>query len=170
MGVTDKASHAYGGRKTARTETMYLGGGFAYVYRIYGMYSCINITANVEGNAEAVLIRAVLPCGGEEAIYENYRRSSRRKNLPETAASMSRADLYKCTNGPGKLCQALAIGQEQNRADMLSDTFFVRDDGWSASEILRLPRIGIDYAGEAAEFPWRFAAKEKGSLPMLLKK
>lgn len=166
MGVTDKASHAYGGRKTARTETMYLRGGFAYVYRIYGMYSCMNITANEEGNAEAVLIRAVLPCGGEDAIYENYRRSSRRKNLPESYAALSKTDLYRCTNGPGKLCQALAIGQGQNRTDMLSDEFFVRDDGWFTPEILRAPRIGIDYAEEAADFPWRFTASEKNGLPV----
>ncbi len=72
MGVTDKASHAYGGRRTARTETMYLVGGFSYVYRIYGIYFCMNITAGEEGSAEAVLIRGVMPVGGTREIWENY--------------------------------------------------------------------------------------------------
>lgn len=169
MGVTDKASHAYGGKRTKRTETMYLCGGFAYVYRIYGMYFCMNITANTDGNAEAVLIRAVLPCEGEDVMLEQYRAAGRRKNLPENVSGMSRADLYRLTNGPGKLCQAIAIGAEENRADMLSETLFVRDDGWRAANIVRSPRIGIDYAEEAAAFPWRFTASEDKKVPIFFK-
>lgn len=169
MGVTDKASHAYGGRRTKRTETMYLHGGFAYVYRIYGIYSCMNITANVAGNAEAVLIRAVMPCGGEEHILRNFRASSRRKNLPDDISQITQAELFKLTNGPGKLCLAMAIGAAENRADMLSEDLFVRDDGWRAETIIRSPRIGIDYAGEAAEYPWRFTAGENRKLPVFVK-
>lgn len=169
MGVTDKASHAYGGRRTKRTETMYLRGGFAYVYRIYGIYSCMNITANKEGSAEAVLIRAVMPCGGADEIFRNFRGSSRRRNLPDNVSELTPAEMYSLTNGPGKLCLAMAIGQAENRADMLSDDFYVRDDGWRAENVLRSPRIGIDYAEEAAEYPWRFTAGENRKIPVFIK-
>ena len=170
MGVIDKASHAYGGRKTARTETMYLRGGFAYVYRIYGIYFCMNITANLEGNAEAVLIRGVFPNGGFDEMYENLRKHSRRKCMPESAAALSEAGRYSFTNGPGKLCIAMQIGADNNRNDMLSESFYVRDDGYAAEEILTASRIGIDYAEEAALYPWRFFAKENKGVPVFLKK
>ena len=88
MGVGDKASHAYGGRRTARTETMYLEGGCAYVYLIYGMYSCMNITANMSGIPEAVLIRAVYPVFGEDKLYELVKKRSRRRNLPDKISGM----------------------------------------------------------------------------------
>ncbi len=165
MGVTDKASHAYGGRRTARTETMYLEGGFAYVYRIYGIYFCMNVTAGEEGSAEAVLIRGVLPHAGKREIWENYQRFSRKKLVEPYKEGMDPKKLFFCTAGPGKLCLSMAIGGAENRTDMLSPDFFIRDDGWRAARILTAPRIGIDYAEEAALYPWRFTAELKNGAP-----
>jgi len=180
MGVTDRASHAYGGRRTARTETMYLEGGHAYVYLIYGIYSCMNITANGDGNPEAVLIRGVYPIAGEEEMYRAYLERGRRKKAPPKAfEELSRKEIFSLTNGPGKLCTAMSIDRSLDKTDMVFEdsvneismgyNFFVRDDGYRAAEIVRAPRIGIDYAGEAAEYPWRFTAKEKNGLPVLVK-
>lgn len=168
MGVTDKASHAYGGRRTQRTETMYLRGGHAYVYLIYGMYSCMNITASTDGNPEAVLIRCVMPYRDLQGILNNVRSTSRRKNLPVRAEDLSSAELYSLTNGPGKLCNAMGITRALNGTDMVAGNFTVIDEGWTAQEILTLPRVGIDYAEEAAEYPWRFSVPCRSGIPMLV--
>ncbi len=181
MGVIDRASHAYGGRRTERTETIFLEGGHAYVYLIYGIYSCMNITANVDGNPEAVLIRGVYPIGGAETMYREYLAKGRRKknSSPKAFDELSKKELYSLTNGPGKLCIAMAIDRSLDKFDMTFENsvndkfsdhkFFVRDDGFCAAEIVRAPRIGIDYAGEAAEYPWRFTVKEQNGVPMLVK-
>jgi len=170
MGVTDRACHAFGGRRTKRTETMYMDGGHAYVYLIYGMYSCMNITANSVGVPEAVLIRAVMPIGGEELLYANVKRTSRRKNLPDSCLGLSKAEMYSFADGPGKLCNAMGISREHDGCDMMGDRLFVRDDGWQAEKIICAPRIGIDYAGEAASYPWRFTADAVGNVPIFTKK
>ena len=180
MGVIDRASHAYGGRRTARTETMYLKGGHAYVYLIYGIYSCMNITANEDGNPEAVLIRGGYPIAGEEEMYRTYlARGRRRKAVPKAFDELSRKEIFSFTNGPGKLCTAMSIDRSLDKLDMvfedsvnadfLSHNFFVQDDGFCAAEIVRSPRIGIDYAGEAAEYPWRFTVKEEKGLPVFIR-
>lgn len=167
MGVIDKASHAYGGRRTKRTETMYLEGGHAYVYLIYGMYSCMNITASTDGNPEAVLIRAVYPIGGEQYMLEFVRERSRRKKFPPSESVMTSSELYSLTNGPGKLCNAMAIDRSLDSFDMTEGDFIVRDDGYSVGEVLRLPRVGIDYAEEARDFPWRFSVKSENRVPQI---
>ena len=167
MGVSDKASHAYGGRRTKRTETMYLCGGHAYVYLIYGMYSCMNITASTDGNPEAVLIRAVMPRGDVQGILDNVRAGSRRKNLPGNADAMTASEQYALTNGPGKLCIGMGITREQNGLDMTGGDFVVCDEGFSAERILTLPRVGIDYAEEAAQFPWRFSVPCVNGIPVI---
>jgi len=82
---------------------------------------------------------------------------------------MSTAELFRCTNGPGKLCIAMGITMDENRADMTSDGFYVRDDGYVPAKLLASPRIGIDYAGEAALWPWRFHAAEEGGVPVFLR-
>ena len=180
MGEIDRASHAYGGRRTARTETLFLEGGHAYVYLIYGIYSCMNITANEDGIPQGTLIRAVYPIAGQEEMYRTYLEKGRRKKTPpKEFAELSPKELFALTNGPGKLCVAMSIDRSLDRRNMVienysndsaeNNDFFVRDDGYRASEIVRAPRIGIDYAGEAAEYPWRFTAKEKNGVPMLRK-
>ncbi len=168
MGVIDKASHAYGGRMTNRTKTMYKAGGYSYVYLIYGMYSCMNVTANVEGIPEAVLIRAVMPYTGVEKLYGNVKKFSRRKNLPERADMLTPRDIYALTNGPGKLCNAMDITKSLDGLDMLEtpdSDFFIRDDGFTPNEILTGKRIGIDYAEEDALRPWRFYVKAENGIP-----
>jgi len=180
MGVIDRASHAYGGRRTARTETLFLEGGHAYVYLIYGIYSCMNITANADGIPEGTLIRAVFPTAGRETMYRTYLEKGRRKKSPPKASEdLSEKEWYALTNGPGKLCVAMSIDRSLDRWPMtLEDSvnagdsvqeFFVRDDRYRAAEIVRSPRIGIDYAGEAAAYPWRFTAKEENGVPMLVR-
>lgn len=165
IGVIDKASHAYNGRRTKRTETMFNDGGYAYVYLIYGMYCCMNVTANVEGVPEAVLIRAVYPTAGRDALLKNYAERGRRRSFPHSDG-VSDAFVYSLSNGPGKLCNAFAITRGHNGLDMLGEYFFLRDDGYYPEEVLRAPRVGIDYAEEAAQYPWRFTAPHTGGLPL----
>ena len=167
MGVVDRASHAYGGRRTARTETMYLEGGYSYVYLIYGIYSCMNITASVDGNPEAVLIRAAVPVSGLDLIWQNIVKTSRRKNLPASPDSLTTKDWYGFLNGPGKLCRAMDITRADNALDMTGEVLFVRDDGTVPSEILRMPRIGIDYAGEAKDYLYRFVVPCEDGIPVI---
>ena len=159
MGVTDRASHAYGGRRTARTETMYRSGGAAYVYLIYGLYSCMNITANREGNAEAVLIRSGFPLEGRAAMLENLKRTSRAKKavFPDSPEDWDPSEWAKRLTGPGRLTCAMGIGRADNGRVLYADPdFYLRDDGFVPGTVALTPRIGIDYAGEDRDRPWRF--------------
>ena len=161
MGVIDRASHAYGGRRTARTETMYLPGGFAYVYLIYGLYSCANVTAGREGCAEAVLLRAAEPLDGKGILLANLRRASRAKKsvFPDSPDGWSAEEWRRRLNGPGRLCAAMGISREQNGLDLAAEgELFFRDDGFRPTGMTASPRIGIDYAGEDRDRPWRFTA------------
>ncbi len=165
LGVSDRASHAYGGRRTARTETMYLPGGFSYVYLIYGLYACLNLTAAEDGNPEAVLIRAAYPIEGRELIYQNVLAGNRRKKPLPPPESLGELDWFGFANGPGKLCLALSVTRADNALDCTGDALFLRDDGFQPKRILERERIGIDYAGEARFYPWRFTAAEENGLP-----
>jgi len=140
-GPRDRASHAYGGRRTKRTETMYLRGGAAYVYFVYGMYYQFNVVTNVKNTPHAVLVRALQPVEGIETMR------SRRHGQPD----------HNLSNGPGKLCIALGIDRQLDRADLLGDRVWLEDvEKISRSRIASGPRIGIDYAEEWVEKPWRF--------------
>jgi DNA-3-methyladenine glycosylase len=143
-GPQDRASHAYGGRRTNRTETMYGIGGTVYVYFVYGMYNQFNIVTNVNDIPHAVLIRAVEPVGGIE-LMRKRRHGQSDHNL---------------TNGPGKLCIALGIDRKLDRADLLGNEVWL-EEGQSVprSRIVSGPRIGIDYAEEWIDRPWRFWIK-----------
>ncbi|NLC95202.1 MAG: DNA-3-methyladenine glycosylase [Bacilli bacterium] len=133
-GGVDKASHAYNYLRTERNDAMYLSGGHLYVYFIYGMYYMLNITASVEGNPEAVLIRAVEPL----------------QDVP----------LKSETNGPGKLCRKLGIDRRYNKLDLVtSDIMYLEDDGYQVQEIVHTKRINIDYAEEDKDKLWRFYIK-----------
>lgn len=147
-GVTDKAAHSYGGRRTKRTEIMYGPCGFSYVYMIYGMYYCFNIVTEKEGIPEAVLIRALEPLGNLNEISLNrYNRSF---------SSLNKAKIINLTNGPGKLCKALSIGKEENKIDLCGSTLYIAEDNFNEFTIKAAKRIGISYAQEAANYPWRF--------------
>ena len=94
-------------------------------------------------------------------MLENLRRTSRRRSLPEEPDEKNDAAWAKLLDGPGRLCNALGITRADNAADLVSsEDLFLRDDGFLPRTVLRRPRIGIDYAGEAKEYPWRFTAGE----------
>jgi DNA-3-methyladenine glycosylase len=144
-GPEDKASHAYSGRRTNRTETMYGRGGTAYVYFVYGMYNQFNVVTNVEDVPHAILIRAVEPSEGLDVIQRRRRERSE----------------YELTSGPGRLCLALGIDRKLDKADLLGERVWI-EEGVSISprQIARGPRIGIDYAEEWIKKPWRFWIKD----------
>jgi len=140
-GPQDRAAHSYGGRRTKRTETMYGIGGTAYVFFVYGMYNQFNVVTNAEDTPHAVLIRALEPVEGIELM---------RKRRP------GKSD-HKLTNGPGKLCIALGIDRKLDASDLLSERVWLEDAAHPPrSRISAGPRIGIDYAEEWIDKPWRF--------------
>lgn len=152
IGAIDKACHAFGGRKTARTSTLYEQEGTAYVYFIYGMYYCMNVVTEPEGTASAVLLRGVEMVKGLEAAA--------RLRYDTAYEALTRQQIRNFSNGPGKLCKAMAITKELNRQDLCSGSFYITDQLEGCSDkylnIATSARIGIDYAEEAKEFPWRF--------------
>jgi len=147
MGPEDKAAHSFGGRRTDRNEVMFGQKGHAYVYLIYGMYNCINVTAGVvQGKPEAVLIRALEPVAGVDVM------AKRRGAALGKVAGL--------TNGPGRLCMAMGISRLQNKLDLTVPPLYIQDAAPIAQEdIVEAPRIGVDYAGEWKNKPWRFYVK-----------
>lgn len=143
MGKIDKAAHSYGNKGKERCAVQYGLGGFAYVYLIYGMYSCFNVTANNEGVPEVSLIRALEPVDGIDEM-KLRRKTDKIKNL---------------CSGPGKLCMAMDIDRSLYGADLLGDELYIEDDGFCGFEVEASKRINIDYAEEATDFLWRFTVK-----------
>ena len=149
IGRMDKACHAYQYKRTARTETLFARPGTAYLYLIYGMYHCLNFVTEAEGEPCAVLIRGAVPVENRDIIAEN--RFGRKEK--ELTAAQRRNFL----NGPGKLCRGLALTRAENGLDLLEPPLCICPGPGPAPERIHTgPRIGIDYAQEAAEFPWRF--------------
>ncbi|KUJ61207.1 3-methyladenine DNA glycosylase [Flavobacteriaceae bacterium CRH] len=146
FGVQDKASHAYGGRRTNRTETLYSQGGISYVYLCYGIHNLFNIVSSVDGEPHAVLIRAIEPLVGIETIEA-------RRNMSATKTAIS--------SGPGSAAKALGINRSFNQKDLTGEEIWVEDHGiqYTADEIVALPRVGVAYAQEDALLPWRFFVK-----------
>jgi len=143
-GIEDKAAHSYGNRRTKRTETMFAPGGTAYVTFIYGMYFQFNVVAGKSGVPHACLIRAVEPLDGIETM-KKQRGPMKDTNL---------------TSGPGKLCIAFGIEKAFNNEDLLGDKIWIEDGAKiSDDEIAAGKRVGIDYAEEYVEKPWRFWIK-----------
>ncbi len=141
-GIEDKAAHSYGGRRTKRTETMFAVGGTVYIFFIYGMYYQFNVVAGELGTPHAVLIRAVAPVEGIEVMRERRGRRMKDTNL---------------TSGPGKLCIALGIDKTFNSENLLGQRVWLEPGAKITSgEIACGKRVGIDYAEEYAEKPWRF--------------
>jgi DNA-3-methyladenine glycosylase len=145
LGAEDPACHTFGGRRTARTETMWGEAGMAYVYLIYGLHNCLNVVTVGPGVGEAVLVRGGLTAAGGGLV-----RSRRGSRVPESGL----------TDGPGKLCQALAVSREDDGSDLCgpSSGLWICDDGVRVADasVTRTPRIGVHYAGEAAAWPLRF--------------
>ncbi len=142
-GPEDRAAHSYGGRRTARNEVMFGQKGRAYVYFIYGLYYCLNVTAgNVSGKPEAVLIRALEPVAGEEIMAKRRGQQVKFANL---------------TNGPGKLCMAMSISKAQNKTDLTAQSLFIEDALMvPQKDIVETTRVGVDYSGEWKNKLWRF--------------
>jgi len=143
-GIGDQASHAYGDRRTSRTEIMYNKGGVAYVYLCYGIHHLFNVVTNKEGTPHAVLIRAIKPMDGMEIILK--RRGIDGKSKTAVA------------NGPGTVSKALGIHTRDSGIILSGDRIWVEDRGMvvEPSTIITGPRIGVDYAGEDAKLPYRF--------------
>ena len=154
IGKIDKASHAYNGRRTARTETLYAEGGVTYVYLIYGMYHCFNVITGKKDEAEGVLIRALEPLN--EFDYLSKKRFNK-NNYNE----LNKSQRLGLTNGPGKLCKAFSIDKSLiNNPLYIKEELYIVDDNFKDFEIVETTRIGIDYAEEAKYFPWRFYIKD----------
>src|SRR5437870_4197647 len=140
VGPHDLACHASKGH-TPRTSVMFGPPGFAYVYMIYGFYFCLNVVTEPLGYPAAVLIRAVEP-------LENVDLMRRLRNNPGHATNIA--------SGPGKLCMAMSIDKQLNGADLLGTTIWIEDRKLDPGPILTSPRVGVDYAGEYRDKPWRF--------------
>ncbi len=144
FGESDAAAHAFAG-KTARNAVLFGPPGHAYVYFVYGMHHCLNVVTQGKDQPEAVLIRALEPLEGIAAM-RRFRRCSRERDL---------------SNGPAKLCQALRIGRSLNGADLSGREIFIESDLETGDgDIGESPRIGVDYAGEAAAWPLRLFLKK----------
>ena len=152
MGIHDKGSHTYGGRRTQRTEPMFRQGGTSYVYFTYGMYHCMNIATGETEDPQAVLIRSVIPADpdSKERMLRLRINASKKKD----AGNISR----HLADGPGKLCIAMNITKADNDVDMVESAGFYVTEGVEirSQEIRAGKRIGIDYAEEAADYLWRF--------------
>jgi len=141
LGGIDKAAHSYGGRRTKRNEITYSDGGHVYVFFVYGMYHQLNIVTGPEEIPHVTLIRAVEPAEGIEIMRER-RGPMKDRNL---------------TSGPGKLCIAFGIDRTMNGENVCGDNIWVEEyKNIPEADILSGPRIGIDYAEEFADMPWRF--------------
>jgi DNA-3-methyladenine glycosylase len=146
-GVTDKASHAYGGRRTARTEVMYMQGGAGYVYLCYGIHHLFNVVTNLKDVPHAVLIRAVEPLDGIPAMLQ---RRGKEKLTPVITA------------GPGALSQALGIATRHTGISLGGDELYIEDRGIKVKPavIAAATRVGVAYALDDALRPYRFYIRD----------
>jgi len=145
-GVVDRASHAYSGRRTRRTEVMYREGGTAYVYLIYGIHHLFNVVTNKQEIPHAVLVRALEPLEG----------------IPVMLKRAGKADLdHSLTRGPGNLSRAMGLATLHTGYSLYEGEIYIGDDGYRPrkTEIVATPRIGVDYAGVDAFLPYRFYIK-----------
>lgn len=156
VGRCDKACHAYNYHKTTRNATMFGPPGHAYIYLIYGMHHCLNFVTEPDGEPSAVLLRSVEPVCGVERI---------RALRFGSAAPMTAYQRKNFLNGPGKVCKGLSLSRADNGTDLLGDQLFLCDSPHDFGCPLYEPpaehlcvgtRIGVNYAEEARDFPWRF--------------
>jgi DNA-3-methyladenine glycosylase len=140
-GIHDRACHAWGNRRTKRTEVMYAPGGLAYVYLCYGLHWLFNVVTNGPGVPDAILIRAIFPLEGRGIM-------NKRRGRDNTAIA----------SGPGNLSRALGIDGSFNGADLTGPVIWIEDRGLRPEEslIVTLPRVGVAFAGPDAARPWRF--------------
>ena len=158
-GPEDAACHSYQKKAPAgRTNVMYEAGGLAYVYLIYGMYCCFNVVTRPKGEPEAVLIRSAQPLLGLPRMARNRRM--------DPGDFKERALL----TGPGKLCQGLEITRGLYGEPLWGDTLWLaHGEPVPEEKVAATPRINIDYAGEAARYPWRFVERDSRFLSVKYK-
>jgi DNA-3-methyladenine glycosylase len=145
-GIIDRASHAFGNRRTPRTATMFMNGGIAYVYLCYGIHEMFNVVTSTEGEPHAILIRAINPTDGLELMML-------RRNMQSLKTTI--------TSGPGSVAKALGISRTINGISLQDDRIWIEDRGLSfnTDEIAAVPRVGVAYAAEDALLPYRFYIK-----------
>lgn len=144
IGPDDAASHAYKNLHTKRTAIQYGEGGFAYIYIIYGLHICMNIVTNIKTYPEVVLLRALQPTSGID-LMKTRRNMNSVKNL---------------CNGPGKLSKAMGIGKNEYGINLCGDELYLETVDNFEPTVISTRRINIDYAGEAANYLWRFIDKD----------
>ncbi|HUR65833.1 MAG TPA: DNA-3-methyladenine glycosylase [Chitinophagaceae bacterium] len=145
-GVIDKASHAYGGRRTTRNEVMYAEGGLAYIFLCYGIHHLFNVVTHLRNTPHAILIRGVEPVKGIDTMLQR----TGKKKFDNTL-----------TRGPGNVSKALGLHTSNNGWPLKHRELFIADDGfvYPGGQIASSPRIGVDYAAEDALLPYRFYVK-----------
>ena len=145
-GIVDKASHAFGNRRTGRTEIMYREGGIAYVYLCYGIHEMLNVVVSGENEPRAILIRAIEPTTGIDIMLARKGMISLKPNI---------------TAGPGSVAKALGIDRKINGISLQSEALWIEDKGltFTDDQIAKVPRIGVAYAQEDALLPYRFYVK-----------
>ena len=157
VGAIDKACHAYGYHQTKRNTVMFGQAGHAYLYLIYGMYTCLNFVTNPAGEPDAILLRGLEPVYGIDTMC--------RLRFGKTPDQLTTYQRKNFCNGPGKCCKALSLDTFLNGTDLTGDVLFICDSPVDVGlpdipqpprEIAVGKRIGIDYAEEAKDFPWRF--------------
>lgn len=146
VAITDRASHSYGGRRTPRNEHMYAAPGTAYIYICYGMHHMLNVVTNKAGVPDAILIRAIEPLEGIDAMLK-------RTGKKELTASLTR--------GPGNVGKALGIFKHFSGSFLMDNRIYLGDDGFQPKdlEIGISSRIGVESAGDDAKLPFRFYLK-----------
>lgn len=145
-GIEDKASHAYGGRFTNRTQIMYEQGGLSYVYLCYGIHHLFNVVTAPKGIPHAVLIRGLEPTTGLDVMLRRRNMNALKPNL---------------TAGPGAMAKAMGIDKTLNAKDLLGEEIWIEDTGIKVLEadVVEAPRVGVDYAGDHSLLPWRYYIK-----------
>lgn len=151
LGPWDKAAHSYNFKRTPKTEVEYWKGGYIYIYLVYGMYYNLNVTTELEGKPECVLIRALEPVEGIKQMAKNRNIKIQRDR-----------DIINLANGPGKLCEALRLNKKYYGEDLCGNRVWIEDRGEKIrfKNIVISKRVGIDYAEEDANLPWRFYIRD----------
>ena len=146
IGLTDRASHSHGGKRTARNEHMYASAGTTYVYICYGMHHLFNVVTNKKDVPDAVLVRAVEPLKGINIMLKRTGKLKLDNSL---------------TKGPGNAAKALGISKNHSGNNLLKNEIYIADDGFEIDNTLMgiSKRIGVESAGDAALLPFRFYVK-----------
>lgn len=172
LGVVDRAAHSFAGRRTPRVEPMYGPPGLAYVYFTYGMHHCFNVVCGETDEPVAVLVRALEPLEGLDAMRESRSRRRGRGGALVPARSKTRAlPDHELCRGPANVCRALEVDRELSGLDLTSDErLWIEAGALTRAEersVETTPRIGVAYAGAWAKRPlrWVVAASASASGP-----